>query len=404
MNYNIQFRLFITFSALVIIVSLLYARMTYIFMGVTKEAIANILISQEVQRITNLTTAPLQKSATNSYFKIKNTLDYDISLLEQSPKDETLYSYNTSKKLIYVKNVKLNNNINYWVYLDMKNIAPFTILNQILSIFYWGIVLGSILLALLISWFLAKKLATPLIKLTHSIKQQTPQKKCDIYGLSRSDEIGQLANSFQKTYVELQQAWAREYDFTQDIGHELRTPITIIRNTLALKNSQTIDIKSASLIEQSTKSMQLTIDILLGLARKENLAFSYSSLVPCIERSVIDILKSYTESNFNVNIKLDNTCMVYGNPNLIQLLCHNLIYNCFVHGDSNSMQIRLSKNNTVIEFTNTFGLKKKQIKHNGLGRGTYLIKRIADTMCWQVRVRKTENNYMTELKTDIKNI
>jgi signal transduction histidine kinase len=92
--------------------------------------------------------------------------------------------------------------------------------------------------------------------------------------LARSgDELEQLATTLNEMLDRLDQALARERSFVADAGHELRTPLALLRTELelALRHGETLDelrdaIRSAG--EETDRLSQLAEDLLL-VARTE---------------------------------------------------------------------------------------------------------------------------------------
>lgn len=87
------------------------------------------------------------------------------------------------------------------------------------------------------------------------------------------DEISTLANTFDKMFDRLQEAFDREVQFTSDVSHELRTPISIIssQSEYGLKyldtDSDTEEILKNILDE--SKKMSTLASKLLMLARMD---------------------------------------------------------------------------------------------------------------------------------------
>ncbi len=63
----------------------------------------------------------------------------------------------------------------------------------------------------------------------------------------------------------------REQAFTRDVSHELRRPLTLMHNTLALADAQPLGGQEQAQLRQSTDEMRATIDVLFALARAEQL-------------------------------------------------------------------------------------------------------------------------------------
>lgn len=91
-----------------------------------------------------------------------------------------------------------------------------------------------LVLALVLSWFSAGRVLAPLRTLAetaHAITESDLSRRIPIQG---KGEISDLAQTFNEMMERLQEAFESQRDFINDAGHELRTPITIVRGHLEL--------------------------------------------------------------------------------------------------------------------------------------------------------------------------
>ena len=395
---GIQSKLFLAFSALIIIVSLFYTRLSYLSVLVTEDIFASFLLENEAELLTQrqrIANAPLLTSY--PFFRIVT----DSDTFKQCSKRELIhntavYELQCDENKHYVYNLPVDAKPAMWLLLDTSEQLPLSRFASILSVFFFSISLGAILLAVLATWLLASRLSKPIQALTQAVLQQKRQADVIVTGTEREDEIGQLARAFSVTYDELQQALKREQNFTRDVSHELRTPITLIKNTLTLHDKAPPDSGAIQLIQQATNELQQTVNILLALARKENLVFSQHRLLPMIEKAVLSIHQLHTEDCFDVDVDVASNIAVYGNPHLIGLLCQNLINNGFYHGGGTSMSIRFD--GTLLVFENPIADNSENTYYQGLGHGQYLVTRIAAVMGWNIDIEQKADCYRVTLQ------
>ena len=134
-----------------------------------------------------------------------------------------------------------------------------------------GVALALIALALLLAYWLARRLVLPLQRLAQEARQLAPGSAVHFSERDRPDEIGFLARRLETTFAELQAVLQREQAFARDVSHELRTPLTLMHNTLALAEAQPLGGQEQAQLRQSTDEMRATIDVLFALARAEQL-------------------------------------------------------------------------------------------------------------------------------------
>ena len=125
-------------------------------------------------------------------------------------------------------------------------------------------------MALLLAWVMAGRLLAPLKTLTlaaQSINESELTKRIPVRG---EGEIGELAATFNAMMDRLEGSFASQRNFINDAGHELRTPITIIRGHLELMGDDPLEQQETlTLVIDELDRMNRFVDDLLLLAKTE---------------------------------------------------------------------------------------------------------------------------------------
>ncbi|HSD82733.1 MAG TPA: ATP-binding protein [Anaerolineae bacterium] len=87
---------------------------------------------------------------------------------------------------------------------------------------------ATLLVALLGGYWLASRAMRPVHRITRTARTIGETDLSQRLNLNTSDEIGELALTFDEMLDRLQAAFTRQRQFTADASHELRTPLTII--------------------------------------------------------------------------------------------------------------------------------------------------------------------------------
>jgi signal transduction histidine kinase len=125
-------------------------------------------------------------------------------------------------------------------------------------------------LAIVLAWFVAGNILAPLRQLSSTAYKISETDLTQRLPVKGNGEIAELAKTFNDMMDRLEAAFAAQRSFVNDAGHELRTPITIVRGHLELmgddpeEQQETVDI----VIDELDRMNRLVEDLLL-LAKSE---------------------------------------------------------------------------------------------------------------------------------------
>jgi two-component system OmpR family sensor kinase len=95
-----------------------------------------------------------------------------------------------------------------------------------------GVDVGVLILASLLAWVIAGRVLAPMRLLRDTARSITESDLTRRIPVQGDDELADLAHTFNEMVDRLEDAFASQKAFISDAGHELRTPITIIRGHL----------------------------------------------------------------------------------------------------------------------------------------------------------------------------
>jgi two-component system OmpR family sensor kinase len=133
-----------------------------------------------------------------------------------------------------------------------------------------GVGLAALLIGSLLAWSLASRVLRP-VKLTtetaRSISESDLTRRISVEG---NDEVSELAETFNEMLDRLEEAFRAQRQFVDDAGHELRTPITVVRGHLELLDDDPGErAKTIALVTDELDRMSRFVNDLLLLARAE---------------------------------------------------------------------------------------------------------------------------------------
>lgn len=134
------------------------------------------------------------------------------------------------------------------------------------------------ILALLVSVAVALAIATVMTRRLRAMARVAAAVGEDdlttrIGGLHRGDEIGVLADAFDRMLDRLERAFARQREFVSDASHELRTPLTVLRGQVELLDGEAdADQRDRTIatILRELDAMNRLVDEMLTLAASES--------------------------------------------------------------------------------------------------------------------------------------
>jgi two-component system heavy metal sensor histidine kinase CusS len=139
-----------------------------------------------------------------------------------------------------------------------------------------GIVfLGAILAAVVIGQFVAKRALGPLREMTRAVQRvEVTQRNARVEGASWPTELRALADAFDRLLGRLEESFSRLSQFSADLAHELRTPVSSMRGEAEVALFKARDSTEYRTVLESTLEeldrLSQVIDSLLFLARAES--------------------------------------------------------------------------------------------------------------------------------------
>lgn len=130
--------------------------------------------------------------------------------------------------------------------------------------------LSVLLLASLFAWSVAGRVLAPLKLLANTARSITESDLTRRIPVRGHDEVSELARTFNDMLDRLEEAFATQREFLDDAGHELRTPITIIRGHLELLEEDPEERRhTIELVMDELDRMARIVNDLLLLAKAE---------------------------------------------------------------------------------------------------------------------------------------
>ncbi|MEV4890820.1 HAMP domain-containing sensor histidine kinase [Nonomuraea sp. NPDC055795] len=143
-------------------------------------------------------------------------------------------------------------------------------------------------------WFVAGRVLAPVRMVRQAAEHISDSsdltRRLDVVG---NDDVAALARTFNHMLDRLQRAFEVQREFVDDAGHELRTPITVIRGHLELMGDDPAEREETlALVTDELNRMNRIVDDLLTLAKSEQPGFLSLEEVELADLTVSVIAKA----------------------------------------------------------------------------------------------------------------
>jgi two-component system, OmpR family, sensor kinase len=197
-----------------------------------------------------------------------------------------------------------------------------------------ALVLGSIfVLASVVAWIAAGDVLRPVRLLTdtaRNISQSDLTRRIPVEG---DDEVARLAATFNDMLDRLQQAFETQRRFVDDAGHELRTPITVVRGQLELLDGDPEErAETMRLVNSELDRMSRIVEDLLILARLETPDFIATHPVDLDDFMIEMKAKAATSPDRSVDLEVADEGVFLADEQRLTQAVANLVRNSFEHG------------------------------------------------------------------------
>lgn len=198
-----------------------------------------------------------------------------------------------------------------------------------------ALVFGSIFVAASVgAWVAAGRVLRPLRSLTQtarSISESDLSRRIDVHG---EDEISELGRTFNSMLDRLQSAFELQREFVDNAGHELRTPITIIRGQLEVMGDDPEERREVvSLVTSELDRMSRIVDDLLVLATADQPDFVIGQALNLTEFTHELVIRADSLSNREWQLDLAGSGEVFADPMRLTQAMMNLIHNALEYTD-----------------------------------------------------------------------
>lgn len=233
-----------------------------------------------------------------------------------------------------------------------------------------------LIVALLGGYALARTALAPVARIAATADDITAQRLDQRLDVSPvDDELSHLARTLNRMMDRLQQSFDEMQRFAADAAHELRTPLTVIRNEaeVTLRSPRSVEEYENtlnSIVEETIQLSQLT-DRLLLLCHADSELGGHGRVPVLLEGSLAEAVEGLSSiarrKQIEVDLELDDTLVVHGDPIQLRQLWINLIDNALKYTPEHG-RVRISatphERQAFVEISDTgIGIPAEHLRH-----------------------------------------
>ena len=291
---------------------------------------------------------------------------------------------------------------NEWIFLayDMtQSLRGETQFNRAL----YGSVLGFTLLSLLVGWWAASRVMSPVSELAKRLQESGSNVHPDpLASHFPDDEVGQLASALDDYSERLTEVVQRDREFNADVSHELRTPLAVVKGAVELLLSRPdIDEKTMVRLQRIQRAEQQCTDLisaLLLLSRNER-GHGASNVAKVAEQLLDTYRAQLGGKQLELLLEGDTDLVVDAPESAVNVALGNLIGNAVKYTTDGEVIVRihdggvdvidsgpgLSAEDAARLFERGYRGSHAEHTHGG-GIGLSIVRRLCALYEWQVRV------------------
>ena len=260
-----------------------------------------------------------------------------------------------------------------FIYSNLEDISDFTLLikRQLMYVCSLGI-----LIAIIMSIFLANKITEPITKITKKAKKLGTGDTDVYFEDSGIKEIDELSEALTQAQNEMTKTDELRRDLMANVSHDLKTPLTMIKayaemiRDISYKDSEKMN-EHLSIIVDETDRLTVLVNDILDLSRMQSNADSLSIEKFDLADDIKTIVNRYQiikeTEKYIINLEMPDSIMIKADKKKLNQVIYNLINNAINYtGDDKTVTVKVTKHKKyyLVEIIDTGkGIKESEIPY-----------------------------------------
>ena len=206
----------------------------------------------------------------------------------------------------------------------------------------WMLIALSTLLAAVTTLLVSRSLLSRVKRLVTGTHQLAAGDFSARVPITSKDELGILANDFNQLANTLEKNERMRRAFIADVSHELRTPLAVLQGELEALEDGVRQLTPTSLhsLQAEVRSLTKLVNDLHQLSLSDLGALTYKksdlNLIALLEQAIAAYHSRFSHKGLAIETELPQSAVVFGDPDRLSQLFHNLLENSLRYTDATS--------------------------------------------------------------------
>lgn len=280
-----------------------------------------------------------------------------------------------------------------FIFYDVSSIEITDRIENFILIALIGIGIGVFLLGWSLARALSNRILNPVSELAEAVQSiSLDERGTELSAFNSPDEIGMLSKKINQLLKRISDFTRREREFTSHASHELRTPVSVIKNAVEILRRRTKESDSGIMqplarIERSVKDIEMLINTFLMLARQgQDTDKDETSDLERVAEHVVDSYRYLMKSKpVQVRIQATGAVCIKAPESLVTIALGNLVRNAFAYTMKGNVEIIVSPDRISVSDSGP-GMDDTGRKS---GIGLTIVERLCERMNWQFTISGT---------------
>ena len=299
---------------------------------------------------------------------------YGEFLSELSQSKDSVIEIKTDSQYIYGRYIETSGDGHEVLYVSATLGAVGATASIIRTQLLWVTVL-SLVIAFLIAWFLSRRFAVPVARLSNQAKMLAYERYEPQFRKGFCSELDELSDALNQTAKDLAEAKGYQKELLANVSHDLRTPLTMIKGyaemvrDISWEDEAQRTADTGIIIREADRLTGLVNEILEYTSlqnRHEEREFTDVDLSALVKKVVRQFNPLLNKHNGTIESEIEDGCVVKGDESLLTRAVYNLIDNAVRHMGDDRMVIVSVRNgeHVLLEVKDHgAGIDEKELPH-----------------------------------------